>query len=168
MLAPYPRAEPAKIDPTAVEQMGLLKELTNASRTLRSEIDLPPGQRVPLLAAGERSQLLPLFPYMQTIARLSRASVVDALPDTDAPTALVRDFRLMLEIKVDVDAEIARLRKERAGVEAEAQKSRAKLSNASFVERAPPAVVQQERGRLASFDATLEKLSAQLAKLEAK
>jgi valyl-tRNA synthetase len=93
---------------------------------------------------------------------------VDALPDTDAPTALVRDFRLMLEIKVDVDAEIARLRKERAGVEAEAQKSRAKLSNASFVERAPPAVVQQERGRLASFDATLEKLSAQLAKLEAK
>jgi valyl-tRNA synthetase len=53
-------------------------------------------------------------------------------------------------------------------VEAEAQKSRAKLSNASFVERAPPAVVHQERGRLASFDATLEKLSAQLAKLEAK
>jgi valyl-tRNA synthetase len=93
---------------------------------------------------------------------------VDSLPDTEAATAVVRDTRLMLEIKVDVDAEKARLRKDIAQVEAEATKSRAKLSNASFVERAPPAVVQQERDRLAAFEATLEKLLAQLAKLKGK
>jgi valyl-tRNA synthetase len=166
MLAPYPQAEPAKVDLAAGEQMTLLKELVTACRTLRSEIDLPPGQRVPLLAVGERSEIAPLFPYLQTLARLSQASFVDTLPDTEAPTAVVRDVRLMLEIKVDLDAEKARLRKEIARVEAEAAKAHAKLSNASFVERAPAVVVAQEKDRLAGFAATLEKLRVQLAKFE--
>jgi valyl-tRNA synthetase len=168
MLAPYPQADPAKIDQTAIDQMSLLKELTNACRTLKSEIELPPGQRVPLLAVGERSVLAPLFPYVQTLARLSQTSFVEALPDTEAPTAVVRDIRLMLEIKVDVEAEKARLQKEIARIEAEAAKARAKLSNASFVERAPAAVVAQEKDRLAGFEATLEKLRTQLARLEGK
>jgi valyl-tRNA synthetase len=168
MLAPYPQSDPAKIDNAAVEEMALLKELVNACRTLRSEIDLPPGQRVPLLAVGERREIAALFPYLQTLARLSQASFVDVLPDTEAPTAVVRDIRLMLEIKVDVDAEKARLSKEVARVEGETAKARAKLGNASFVARAPAAVVAQEKERLAGFEATLDKLRAQLTKLEGK
>jgi valyl-tRNA synthetase len=88
MLAPYPRAEPAKIDSWAVEQMGLLKELTNACRTLRSEIDLPPGQRVPLLAAGERSQLTPLFPvHADDCTAVAGEVWWTRCRTTDAPTA---------------------------------------------------------------------------------
>src|SRR4051812_13784880 len=65
MLAPYPQAEPGKIDPAAVEQMALLKEVTTACRALRSEVELPPGQLVPLLVVGDARQLAPLFPYVQ-------------------------------------------------------------------------------------------------------
>ena len=147
----------------------LLKELTTACRTLRSEMDLPPGQRVPLLAVGERSQLTPLFPYMQTLARLSQTSVVDALPDTEAPTAVVRDIRLMLEIKVDIEAEIARLRKE---IAQRRRRSSEVASQARATLRSSSALrlrwLQQERERLAAFEATLEKMRAQLAKLEGK
>jgi valyl-tRNA synthetase len=74
----------------------------------------------------------------------------------------------MLEIKVDIDAEKARLQKEIARVEGEAAKARAKLANASFVERAPAAVVTQETERLGAFEATLQKLRAHFDKLEAK
>jgi valyl-tRNA synthetase len=91
--------------------------------------------------------------------------VVDVLPDTDAPTAVVDETRLMLDIKVDRAEERARLERESARIESEAAKARSKLGNASFVERAPAAVVAQERARLASFETTLEQLRGQLEKL---
>jgi valyl-tRNA synthetase len=71
----------------------------------------------------------------------------------------------MLHVEVDVAAERARLGKEISRLEGEAGKCRAKLGNASFVERAPAKVVDQERERLAGFEAALAKLRPQLEKL---
>ena len=71
----------------------------------------------------------------------------------------------MLFKAVDPAAEQARLTKEVGRLEGEIAKAKAKLGNASFVERAPAKVVDQERERLAGFEATLAKLAAQLAKL---
>jgi valyl-tRNA synthetase len=68
-------------------------------------------------------------------------------------------------IEVDPAAERGRLEKESARLAAEIGKAKAKLGNASFVERAPAPVVAQERERLAGFEATLAKVNAQLAKL---
>jgi len=82
------------------------------------------------------------------------------------PTAIVGDFRLKLKIEVDVAAERARLQKEFARLEVEIVKASAKLSNPNFVERAPAAVVAQEKERLATFLATLEQLKVQLDKLK--
>ena len=74
----------------------------------------------------------------------------------------------MLKVKVDAAAEIERVRKEIARLEGEIVKAHAKLGNASFVDRAPPKVVEQERARLAGFEATLAKLRPQLDKLAAR
>ena len=79
--------------------------------------------------------------------------------------AIVGDFKLMLKVEIDIDAERERLTKEVARLENELKKCEAKLSNASFVERAPAAVVDQEKKRQADFAATLEKVKAQLARL---
>ena len=89
-----------------------------------------------------------------------------ALPSGSvAPVQIVGDTRLMLKIEIDVAAERQRLDKEMARIEGEIGKAQAKLGNASFVERAPAAVVEQERGRVATFAATLDRLREQKARL---
>ena len=71
----------------------------------------------------------------------------------------------MLKVEIDVGAERERLGKEIARIEGEIGKARGKLGNASFVERAPAAVVAQERERLEAFGATLQQLQEQIARL---
>ncbi len=163
MLQPYPEAVPSRVDATAAGRIAQLKEIINACRTLRGEMNLSPALKVPLIALGDISTLAP---YIQALAKISEVAVVQGeLPAADAPVAVVGDIRLMLKIEVDKEAEQARLAKEVARLEGEITKAQAKLGNESFVARAPAAVVAQEKERLENFGATLEKLKAQLSKL---
>ena len=101
------------------------------------------------------------------LAKLSGVEILrDGLPPAEAPVAIVGEYRLMLKIEVDVDAERARLTKEIAQVEGEITKAESKLANENFVGRAPAKVVEQEKERLANFSALLGKLKEQLLKLD--
>ncbi|SFW34131.1 valine--tRNA ligase [Nitrosovibrio sp. Nv17] len=166
MLQPYPRIDPARIDDGATRRIGELKELVRACRTLRGEMNLSPALKVPLLATGERQVLAAHSPYLTALARLSHVDLPEnGLPHADAPVAIVGEFRLMLKIDVDVDAERMRLTREIRRIEGEAEKASRKLANPDFVARAPASVVEQERERLATFSTMLEKLGEQLRKL---
>jgi valyl-tRNA synthetase len=165
MLQPYPQAKPNLIDQTAMDQVQALQEMINACRKLRSEMNLSPAQRVPLLAAGDTLMLTIAAPYVKALGKLSEVSIVDDLPDTDAPVAIVGDFKLMLKVEIDIATERERLDKEITRLSGEISKAHAKLANASFVERAPAAVVEQERKRLDDFGTLLMQLQAQRGKL---
>jgi valyl-tRNA synthetase len=164
-LQPFPQADPTRIDEGSNRQMALLKAMVNACRTLRSEMGLSPAQKVPLVAAGDRATLEAFSPYLAALVRLSDVRIVEQLPAGEAPVQIVDEFRLMLHIEVDVGAERERIAKDIARHEGEIAKARAKLSNDGFVTRAPGAVVEQERARLAGFSATLDKLREQYARL---
>jgi len=166
MCQRYPIADSQKIDQHAMDNIMLLKELVNACRTLRGEMSLSPAVKVPLLASGDVQSLEKYQPYLLALAKLSGMEILpDGLPDADAPVSIVRDFKLMLKIEIDAAAERERLTKEITRIEAEIAKAQTKLSNPSFVERAPANVVEQEKDRLAAFNTKLGSLNEQLRKL---
>ena len=166
MLEAYPKAQSEKIDEAAEAWVDLLKESVDACRSLRGEMNISPATKVPLIAAGDVTKLQAYAPYLKALAKLADVEIVADLPEADAPVALAGDFKLMLKIEIDVAAEKDRLGKEIARLSGEIAKANGKLTNESFVARAPAAVVEQEKVRVAEFSASLEKLTTQLAKLE--
>ena len=76
MVQPFPRAQPEKIDAAADQAVALLKRMVDALRNLRSEMNLSPAQRVPLLVSGDATTLAAFAPYLQALARLSEVQIV--------------------------------------------------------------------------------------------
>jgi len=171
--APYPRAQPERIDPAADAWVGKLKALVGACRNLRGEMALSPALRVPLNAIGDGAYLRQAAPLLMALAKVSEVQVHDdearfAEATQDSPVTVQGETRLALHVEMDVAAERARLAKEIARLEGEVGRAQAKLSNESFVARAPQAVVAQEQQRIADFTATLARLRDQSARLQAR
>jgi valyl-tRNA synthetase len=166
MLEKYPQAQPDKLDADSEAWVAQLKQMVDACRSLRGEMNISPAARVPLLASGDAAKLALYAPYLKALAKLEDVSIVAELPEADAPVMLVDDFKLMLKVEIDIAAEKERVSKEIARLSGEIDKANGKLNNESFVARAPAAVVEQEKARVAEFSASVEKLKAQLAKLK--
>jgi valyl-tRNA synthetase len=166
-LQPYPEPDFGRLAPTASTQITTLRALVDSIRSLRSQMGLPPGQKVGAFIAGDVAGVGAgaLVDYLKTLARISDVQFVEALPERDAPVQVVHPLRVMLDVQIDVGAERERLAKDIARHEGEIAKARSKLANEGFVGRAPAAVVEQERARLANFSATLESLREQYARL---
>ncbi|HET7764374.1 MAG TPA: valine--tRNA ligase [Burkholderiales bacterium] len=167
MLSPYPRSQPERIDEAAERDMAVLKLWTDKTRNLRSESNVPPAEKVPFYTT-ENPKIFDLgttTAAIMSLGRLSSFTRVDTLPQSDSPVAIIDGAHSMVEVQVDTAAERARLQKEVVRLEAEIAKANTKLANASFIERAPPAVVAQEKERLAAFTGTLDKVKAQLDRL---
>jgi len=165
MLETYPKAQPDKLDDVSEAWVAQLKQMVDACRSLRGEMNISPAARVPLIATGDAEKLALYAPYLKALAKLEDVAIVADLPEADAPVMLVDNFKLMLKVEIDVAVEKERLGKEIARLEGEIAKANGKLNNESFVARAPAAVVEQEKARVAEFGANLQKLQSQLAKL---
>ncbi len=170
--ARYPQAQLEKVDPAADKWVARLKQVAAECRRLRSEMGLSPAERVPLLTLGDEAFLHSAAPVLLALARLAEVrpladEAAFAAATLNAPVAMAGDLRLALHVQVDVAAEQARLAKEIARLQGEIAKVDVKLGNESFVARAPAAVVEQERARLAEFRQALARLQVQLERLAA-
>jgi len=169
-LQPYPTSQPEKIDEASEKWVAEIKSLVDACRNLRGEMQISPAQRVPLYICGDFSYLQTAAPYIQALAKLSEVKIYedDAQLEKDgagAPVAIVGNTKMMLKVEIDAAAERARLNKEIERISTEITKANSKLTNESFVARAPEAVVIQEKQRLADFESLREKLLNQLSRL---
>jgi valyl-tRNA synthetase len=169
-LARYPEAQMGKVDEQAIANIARLKALVDACRNLRGEMGVSPAAKMPLYALGDADFLRSNAALLQALAKLSEVKVFDdeaawQSAAQAAPVAVVGASRICLFIEVDVAAEKARLSKEASRIEGEIAKAQGKLGNQAFVDKAPPAVIEQEKKRLEDFSSTLAKLRAQLQRL---
>jgi valyl-tRNA synthetase len=169
-VAPYPQSNPANLHPEAEAWMAKLKAVVDACRNLRGEMNVSPSTRLPAYVVGDTHFMREAAPVLQALAKLSEVKIFDSEPAwaaaaQAAPVAVVGEARLCLYMEIDVAAEKARITKEIGRVQGEHAKASAKLSNEAFVAKAPPAVIEQERKRIAEFAALLEKLEAQRQRL---
>ncbi len=169
-IAEYPVSQPSRIDDAAEAHVAKLKTLVDACRNLRGEMNVSPATRLPLFVVGDADFMTGAGPVLQALAKLSEVKVFAdeaswAAAAQAAPVAVVGDAKLCLFMEVDVAAEKVRLGKEVARLQGEITKANGKLGNEAFVAKAPPAVIDQEKKRVADFGATLAKLQAQLVRL---
>lgn len=169
--APYPQSQPEKIDEQAEAHVAKLKTLVDACRNLRGEMKVSPATRLPLFVLGDSAFMNSVAPVLKSLAKLSEVKVFEseaewAAAAQAAPVAVVGEARVCLHMEIDVAAEKARLGKEATRLEGELVKVNAKLANEAFVNKVPPAVLEQEKKRLVDFTATLAKIREQLARLK--
>ncbi|SFM85944.1 valine--tRNA ligase [Variovorax sp. OV329] len=174
MISAYPETQPGKIDEAAEAYAARLKALVDACRTLRGEMKVSPATRLPLYAVADDADsaafLRSAAPVLQALGKLSEVKVFDdeaswTTAAEAAPVAVVGPARLCLHMEIDKGAEKARIAKELARIEGEITKANAKLGNEAFVAKAPPAVIAQEKQRVANFSAMLTRLKDQLVRL---
>jgi valyl-tRNA synthetase len=169
-IAVYPASQPERIDEAAEAHVTKLKALVDACRNLRGEMQVSPASKLPMYVLGDNAFIASVAPVLQALAKLSEVKLFideatwQAAADA-APTAVVGAARLCLHMEVDKATETARLTKEAARLQAEMAKANGKLGNEAFVAKAPAAVLDQERQRLADFSAALDKVQQQLQRL---
>ncbi|MFW5330781.1 valine--tRNA ligase [Hydrogenophaga sp. ZJX-1] len=169
-VAAYPVSQPERIDQAAEAAVAKLKGLVDTCRTLRGEMNVSPATRLPLYVLGDTAFMQANAAVLQGLAKLSEVKVFTdeaawAAAAQAAPVAVAGESRLCLFMEIDVAAEKVRLSKEATRLEGEITKATAKLGNEAFVAKAPPAVIDQEKKRVADFTATLDKVREQLARL---
>jgi len=173
-LGPWPAERHEDLDEAAEADMADLQEVIAAVRRFRAERAVPPSRqpRLTITARGGHQAEL-LRAERDSIRRLARLESVEVGPPPDdaGPTAKVlaagAELHLPLAGLLDLDEELARLEKERDGLDAEARRAEAKLANADFVAKAPPAVVDKTRVRLAEVEAARAKVVERIREVTA-
>jgi valyl-tRNA synthetase len=163
VTAPWPVPED-RADPEAEAAIAAVQGVVTEVRRFRSDQGLKPAQRVAARLAGIDGT--PLAEHEAAVRLLTRLTAPSA---SFAPTASLPVQGLVVELDtsgaIDVAAERKRLEKDLAAARKEKEAAEAKLGNAAFTAKAPEAVVEKIRGRLATADADIARLTVQLEAL---
>ncbi|MDH2016613.1 valine--tRNA ligase [Pseudomonas juntendi] len=174
MLQPWPVANESRIDAAAEGDIEWLKELMVGLRNIRAEMNIGPGKPLPLFLknanADDQRRLQENEALLKKLAKVESFTVLsDAEEAPLSATALVGDLQVLVPMAglIDKDAELARLNKEIQRLQGEVARVGGKLSNAAFVDKAPPAVIEKERAKLAESEQALANFTEQHARIAA-
>ena len=172
MLAPWPGEGTTQVDQVAEAQMQRLQQVVAAIRTLRSEMNIPPGKKARVVLSAPNTEELALLEnqraYLEMLAKADPLLVGLRLPPpTAAGSAVVGqiEIHVVQEIPADTDQERQRLSKELEKFGKLLDNQKAKLANQQFVGNAPAPVVQKERQRLEEYQLAVDKLHASIARI---
>jgi valyl-tRNA synthetase len=174
MVDAFPVFDQNRVDQLALDDIEWVKSFIVGIRNIRGEMDIAPSKPLPVLLKNvsetDQAKLDSCGDYLAKLAKLE--SVVLLSEGEKAPasaTAMVGEMEILIPMAglIDKDAELARLNKAAEKIEKDAQRTKGKLSNENFVSKAPEAVIEKERAKLADMEMQLSKISAQKAEIEA-
>jgi valyl-tRNA synthetase len=174
MLTAYPEPVAQLIDEDAEWEMAAVTDLISRVRNIRSEMNIKPGEQIPLLVGASDERLRSVFAanerQIKRLARVSEFNLADSLvaPKASARAILVGGAELAVPLAglIDFAQERQRLSKEKEKLAAESKKLEAQLGNPQFAERAPAEKVNEVRGRIAEIEQRLGQLDQTIANLE--
>jgi valyl-tRNA synthetase len=170
-VAPWPEA--GDTDPAVEEEMERIMAVIRGVRNIRAEMNIPPGKKVPVAIqapAGLQSQLEAGIPYITQLAGVGTVTMQEPVTEKprQAAAAMVGGVEVYVPLEglIDIDKEIARLRKEEQNLVKEVERVTKKLQNENFLAKAPAEVVAKEREKEKEYREKLAKVRERIALLE--
>ncbi len=164
MTESWPYADNSKINPDAEKQITSIQDIVSAVRSIRGEMNVPPGKETELhLKVEENAKKNVVKKYSAYLERLAKVSKLVVGSSTERPpysaSAVVNSTEIFVPLQdiIDIDIERKRIKKEIERLEKAASNVEKKLLNEQFLARAPKEVVEKEKDKLATFNQTLEK-----------
>jgi valyl-tRNA synthetase len=171
MISSWPKVNEEEIDAETEEQMAAVMDAIRSIRNIRAEMEVPPSRRAKVILVVN-DDWRDIFEESKVyFERLAWASEVVLKSDkggipSNAVSAVTDKAQIFMPLEdlVDFEKEMERLLKEKANLEKELARVEGKLSNRNFVEKAPPAVVEEERKKKAKYEDMMAKV---LSRIEA-
>ena len=174
MTAAYPVADTAKINDQAEADMQWLQGLIGAVRNIRGEMGLGNARLLPVLlqntTESEKAQIARIEPLVKALAKVESITfLTDAEQPPLSSSSVVGHVSVFVPMKglIDPKAELGRLQKDLDKVQKQHDQIAGKLSNEGFVAKAPAAVVEGEKAKLAEFADQLAKIKASMDQIAA-
>ena len=174
MTAQYPIADPAKINDQAEADMLWLQGLIGAVRNIRGEMGLGNARLLPVLLQNttdaEKAQIARIEPLVKALAKVESITfLTEAEQPPLSSSSVVGHVSVFVPMKglIDPKAELGRLQKDFDKVQKQHDQIAGKLSNEGFVAKAPAAVVEGEKVKLAEFADQLVKIKANMDQIAA-
>jgi valyl-tRNA synthetase len=173
MLQPYPEFNAAEVDEEAIAAIEWTQAFILGVRRIRGEMNIPPSKPLPVLlenmATEDEKYLLQADIYLQKFGRIesiTRLTAEDTAPES--AIALVGNLRILIPMAglIDKQAELMRLEKEIQKLEKDLPRIEGKLNNPKFVDKAPAAVIDKEKEKLATIQRSLINFNKQLIKIK--
>jgi len=169
MVAEYPVKDDKWIDKKTEDEMAFVQNVINAIRNIRGELTVPPSKEIQIIVKfTDASKEDVMQKYAGYFQRLARVTNIERLGDNAKPkhsaSAVVEGGEIFIPLEglIDVNAERERIQKEITRLQGLYDSTQRKLTNESFVGKAPKDVVDKEREKLENFTASLEKLQKNL------
>jgi len=172
ILAAWPEPDPEAIDEAAEQAMEIVQETVVAIRNIRGEMNVPPSKRADAVIRPSSADVLEVLEqnrgYLMDLGKVRELSVGSGLEKPRASASgLARDAEIFVPLEglIDLDAERARLTKEKDRLSKLLSNLERKLGNTSFLTKAPEEVVARERAKREEYEAALRKIEENLGAL---
>jgi valyl-tRNA synthetase len=172
MLSKWPEADESKIDEAALRKMAMIQEIVTVLRTVRSEMNVPPGKNIAVVMSNVGAEQRPVINdyrhYIMSLAKLESLDAGEKLPrPKQSAAALASGMELFVPLAglIDFEKEKKRLDKELDGARVELERCAGKMENAEFMQKAPEKEKERIRERLESARTKIERIQNSLKSL---